>query len=57
MLGQRIVPKAYHPMVDEMPEDRLVEHVEGMRRTLAQAAASMPTHQEWIARYWKAPAR
>ena len=57
MLGQRIVPKAYHPMVDEMPEERLVEHVEGMRRTLAQAAASMPTHQEWIARYWKAPAR
>jgi tryptophan halogenase len=57
MLGQRIMPQGYHPMVDEMPEDRLVEHVEGMRRTLAQAVATMPAHQEWIDRYWKAPAR
>ena len=56
MLGQRIVPQGYHPMVDEMPEERLLDHVESMRATLAQAVGSMPTHQEWIARYWKAPA-
>jgi tryptophan halogenase len=57
MLGQRIVPQGYHPMVDEMPEDRLVDHVESVRATLAQAVGSMPTHQEWMDRYWKAPAR
>jgi tryptophan halogenase len=57
MLGQRIVPRGYHPMVDEMPEDRLVDHVDSVRATLAQAVATMPTHQEWIDRYWKAPAR
>ncbi len=57
MLGQRIVPAGYHPMVDEMPEARLVDHVESVRATLAQAVGSMPTHQEWIDRYWKAPAR
>jgi tryptophan halogenase len=56
MLGQGIVPRGYHPMVDEMPEDRLIELVEGMRGTLAHAVASMPTHEEWIERYWKAPA-
>jgi len=56
MLGQRIEPRGYHPIVDEMPEDRLVEQVEGMRRMLAQAVGTMPTHQEWIDRYWKAPA-
>jgi tryptophan halogenase len=56
MLGQRIVPQGYHPMVDEMPEDRLVELVEGMRGSLAHAVGSMPTHAEWIERYWKAPA-
>jgi tryptophan halogenase len=56
MLGQGIVPQGYHPIVDEMPEDRLVEHVEGMRTMLAHAAASMPSHEEWIRRYWKAPA-
>jgi len=56
MLGQGIVPQGYHPIVDEMPEDKLVEHVEGVRRMLAHAAATMPTHEEWIDRYWKAPA-
>ncbi len=56
MLGQGIVPRSYHPIVDEMPEDKLVEHVEGMRTMLAQAVGTMPTHQEWIDRYWKAPA-
>ena len=56
MLGQGIVPRSYHPIVDEMPEDKLVEHVEGVRTMLAQAVGTMPTHQEWIDRYWKAPA-
>ena len=56
MLGQRIVPRGYHPIVDEMPEDRLVEVVEGLRANLKQAVATLPTHQEWINRYWKAPA-
>jgi tryptophan halogenase len=54
MLGQRILPQTYHPMVDEMPENRLLELVEGMRSSLAQAVATMPTHEEWIKRYWKA---
>ena len=56
MLGQGIVPQGYHPIVDEMPEERLLEHVEGTRTMLAHAVASMPTHQEWIDRYWKAAA-
>ena len=54
MLGQRIIPQGYHPIVDEMPEGRLVDNVEGMRAMLAQAVATMPTHDEWINRYWKA---
>ena len=56
MLGQRIMPQGYHPMVDEMPEERLVDYVEGVRATLAQAVAAMPSHQEWIDRRWKAGA-
>jgi tryptophan halogenase len=56
MLGQRIVPQGYHPMVDEMPEEKLFDHVETMRAMLAHAVASMPTNEEWIERYWKAPA-
>ena len=56
MLGQGIVPRSYHPMVDQMPEQRVAQHVDGVRAMLAHAVATMPTHQEWIARYWKAPA-
>ncbi len=53
MLGQRITPQGYHPIVDDMPEDKLIEYVEGMRTTFLHAAAAMPTHQQWIDRYWK----
>jgi tryptophan halogenase len=56
MLGQRIMPQSYHPMVDEMPVEKVAEHVDGMRAMLAHAVAAMPTHQEWINRYWKAAA-
>ena len=56
MLGQRIVPRGYHPIVDDMPEGRLVDHVVGMRALLAQAAAALPTHAAWIARHWQASA-
>ena len=54
MLGQRIMPRGYHPMVDEMPEERLVDYVESVRAMLSQAVAAMPSHQEWIDRRWKA---
>ncbi len=56
MLGQRIMPQSYHPIVDDMPEEKLVQYVEGVRASLAQAVAAMPTHGEWIKRYWKAAA-
>jgi tryptophan halogenase len=56
MLGQGIVPQSYHPIVDEMPEAKIIEQIEGMERMLVHAVAAMPTHQEWINRYWKAPA-
>ncbi|MFZ6873262.1 tryptophan halogenase family protein [Undibacterium sp. Di27W] len=56
MLGQRILPQGYHPIVDDMPEDKLADYVESMRTTLLHAADAMPTHQQWLDRYWKAPA-
>src|SRR5471032_332730 len=57
MLGQRVMPQSYHPIVDDMPEEKLVQYVEGMRATLARSVAAMPTHGEWINRYWKAAAQ
>lgn len=57
MLGQRIMPQGYHSIVDDMPEDKLLEYVDGMRATFLHAVAAMPTHQQWIDRYWKATAK
>ncbi|KAB8195590.1 tryptophan halogenase [Lysobacter maris] len=55
MLGQRIMPRGYHPIVDEMPEDDLVEHVERVRRVIANCVGAMPRHQDFIDQYCKAP--
>ncbi|QDH71675.1 tryptophan halogenase family protein [Marilutibacter alkalisoli] len=55
MLGQRIVPRGYHPIVDEMPEDDLVAHVEHMRQVIANCVTAMPLHQDFIDQYCKAP--
>lgn len=54
MLGQRILPERYHPIVDDMPEHNLRKFIDETRTTLAQAVATMLTHEAWIDRYWKA---
>lgn len=50
MLGQNIIPKRWHPMVDLLSDDELKEMVEGTRRVLENSAAVMPTHAEYIAK-------
>jgi tryptophan halogenase len=56
MLGQRIVPRGYHPIVDQMPEDKLVQFVERARQAVARGVDAMPSHQAFIDQYCKAPA-
>lgn len=56
MLGQRIVPRGYHPIVDEMPEGELIEYVDRVRQVLARCVETMPLHQDFIDRRCKAPA-
>ena len=56
MLGQRIMPRGYHPIVDEMPEKELVEYVDGIRKMMANCVDAMPTHQAFIDKHCKAPA-
>ncbi len=55
MLGQRIVPAGYHPIVDEMPEANLAAFVDRVREDVVRAVEQMPTHQQFIDRYCKAP--
>ncbi len=56
MLGQRIVPRGYHPVVDQMAEPELREFVEGVKRVVAACVQAMPTHAQFIARHCQAAA-
>ena len=55
MIGQRIVPERYHPLVDQMPQADLEDLVDGVRKVLANCVEVMPPHQAFIDRYCKAP--
>jgi len=57
MLGQRIVPRGYHPIVDEMPEDRLDQFIDRVRNVVASCVEAMPAHQDFIDGYCRAAAR
>ncbi|MEP6898727.1 MAG: tryptophan halogenase family protein [Rhodanobacter sp.] len=53
MIGQGIMPGAYHPLVDQMPEQDLRKFVTGVGNVIASCVDSMPMHQIFIDRYCK----
>lgn len=55
MLGQRIVPAAYHPAVDWVRDEDLYQYVDHVERVIAGCVAAMPTHQAFIDRFCRAP--
>lgn len=55
LIGQRVVPQTYHPIVDLMSEDGLSGFLRELKETVEQKVASMPSHQEFINHYCKAP--
>jgi len=55
MLGQGIIPAGYHPIVDDMPPERLERYVEDVRQGVARAVATMPAHQHYLDQHWHAP--
>lgn len=54
MLGQGLMPKNYHWMFKTMSDAELAGHLTNTRKTIADAVAKMPTHQEFIDHYCKA---
>ncbi|HWG10766.1 MAG TPA: tryptophan halogenase family protein [Rhodanobacteraceae bacterium] len=55
LIGQRIIPRAWHPVVDLLPDDKLDQLVEGVRQVIAHCVDVMPRHEQFIARYCAAP--
>jgi tryptophan halogenase len=54
MLGQGILPAAYHPFVDQMAEEEVLKFVDNVRQVIANCTRAMPSHQAFIDRHCKA---
>jgi tryptophan halogenase len=54
-LGQRIVPRRYDPLADTLPPEQLAAQLQALRRSVHEAARSMPDHRAFIERYCRAP--
>jgi tryptophan halogenase len=50
MIGQRIVPERWHPLVDQMPEADLRKFMASVKDVIARCVAAMPTHQQFLDR-------
>lgn len=48
MLGQGLIPEDFDPMADNIDDERLVDHLERVRGSIARAAQAMPTHEAYI---------
>jgi len=51
MVGQGILPCAYHPLVDQMGEHDLDRYIGGVHRVIAACVGAMPPHEQFIARF------
>lgn len=56
MLGQGMMPRAYHPVVDRLSEPELDGYLEGLRGVLRRSVEAMPAHDAFIARHCRATA-
>jgi tryptophan halogenase len=51
MLGQGITPADYDPMADQIAPAQLAEFLANLKTITARAVASLPTHEEYLARH------
>jgi tryptophan 7-halogenase len=48
-LGQNIMPRGYHPLVDTLPESRIEEFLGNVRQTIRRCVDNMPAHADYVA--------
>lgn len=51
MVGQGVMPRSYHPLVDQIPEQELRGFLSGVEQTIARCVDAMPGHQAFIDRF------
>jgi tryptophan halogenase len=55
LLGQNVVPRTYDPLVDALDLPTVRTRMQQMRAIIAQTAAAMPTHRDFIERQCASP--
>ncbi|MDH4062476.1 MAG: tryptophan 7-halogenase, partial [Aquincola sp.] len=55
MVGQRIMPRAYHPFAELRPEAEVQAYVQHIAQVIAKCVNAMPTQAEFIASHCAAP--
>jgi tryptophan halogenase len=55
MLGQGIMPEQYHPIVNMMTDQELENFLHGIKGAVDNMVDQLPTHQQFIDSYCKAP--
>ena len=49
MLGQHVVPRGYHPLVDALPQAKIADFLDNVRSTIKRCVEAMPSHAEYVA--------
>jgi tryptophan halogenase len=55
MFGQHVRPERYHALVDVKPDARVMKMLQDVRQVIARATSRMPTHEQYIEKFCKAP--
>ncbi|HEV8444938.1 MAG TPA: tryptophan halogenase family protein [Steroidobacteraceae bacterium] len=56
MIGQHLLPAAWHPLVDAVPDNELAQLGESVRSVVSSCVAAMPEHEQFLSRCCQAPA-
>ncbi|MEO5972732.1 MAG: tryptophan 7-halogenase, partial [Sphingomicrobium sp.] len=51
MMGQGIMPNAYHPIVEKLRDDELTRFLSTIREDVTRTVAALPEHAAYVARY------
>ena len=51
MLGQGIMPRAYHPIANKLSDEELENLLVGLRDSVTNTVAGLPNHRDYVVRY------
>jgi len=51
MMGQGIVPRAYHPIATKLSDEELDHLLRGLRESVEKTVAGLPAHRDYVTRY------